>query len=327
VRRRIRRRLRRRDYRFLQETGRIQTTAVVLITIRNGEIEQTLDTVDSVWHYLGDRQPIVIVTDHEDDGTEAALRTASRDRLDVLRNPYPGEIGGRTMEFLTHKNAYGLRCAVERYDADFLLKLDTDALVTGFGLTSDILAFMRLNPDVGIFGRHLINADGTVRAFDMHTRRLNRELSLRKRLGLNTPAYLPIARAAIRNGWGLGQSVFGGAFVVSWRCLEAMYRRKYLSPPRSGWNSIISDDVYFSMCAAAAGFDLGHFAAPTGPLCLAWQNLPFPAREIEAMGYKVVHSVDKGANTTAEDNGGVTAREYFRALRRRQGGGNGEQGR
>jgi hypothetical protein len=92
----------------------------------------------------------------------------------------------------------------------------------------------------------------------------------------------------------------------------------YLRPPRQRWNSLIADDVYFTMCAMAAGFDRGQFGVPNGPLCMAWQHLPLPPAEIQARGYKLVHSVDKGRYTSREDNAGVTAREFFRAVRQAQ---------
>jgi hypothetical protein len=81
------------------------------------------------------------------------------------------------------------------------------------------------------------------------------------------------------------------------------------------WHSRLMEDVYFSMASVAAGFELGHFGAPEGPLCLEWRGLPYPANELAKAGYKVVHSVDKGQNTDRESNGGKTAREVFQDLR------------
>ena len=40
------------------------------------------------------------------------------------------------------------------------------------------------------------------------------------------------------------------------------------------WHSRLMEDVYFSMVSVAAGFGLGHFGAPEGPLCLEWRGLP-----------------------------------------------------
>jgi hypothetical protein len=79
----------------------------------------------------------------------------------------------------------------------------------------------------------------------------------------------------------------------------------------SGWNSRIADDVYYTMCAVATGFDRRQFAVPNGPLCLAWKKLPLPAEEIHERGYKLVHSVDQGENASG-------AREFFREIRRRE---------
>jgi hypothetical protein len=296
--------------------SRVSARAVVLIVVGNGRVPETVDTIESVWHYLGGEQPIIANLDHEDDGTEAALRKACGARLHFVRNPHPGGIGAEiVMPFLTHKSAFGLRCAIEAYDAEVLLKLDTDALVTGYGLIEDALAFMARNPEVGIFGRHLINVDGTIKDYRMHTRRLNRELSVWNRLRLRGPAYAGIARRALARGWGLGENVFGGACFFTWRCLRAMDGLGYLRPPRQRWNSLIADDVYFTMCAMAAGFDRGQFGVPNGPMCMAWQFLPLPPKEIQSRGYKLVHSVDKGHNTSREDNEGMTAREFFRAVR------------
>jgi hypothetical protein len=96
--------------------------------------------------------------------------------------------------------------------------------------------------------------------------------------------------------------------------MEALDSLQALSVPHR-WHSALMEDVYFSMAAVAAGFGLGHFAAPSGPLCLEWRGLPYPARMLAESPYKVVHSVDKGKNTDRDANAGMTAREYFRAVR------------
>jgi len=104
--------------------------------------------------------------------------------------------------------------------------------------------------------------------------------------------------------------------------LEALESIRALNVPYR-WHSELMEDVYFSMAAVAAGFGLGHFAAPSGPLCLEWRGLPYPAKELADSPYKVVHSVDKGKNTDRDANGGMTAREYFRAIRRQESIGEG----
>ena len=111
-----------------------------------------------------------------------------------------------------------------------------------------------------------------------------------------------------------GDNVFGGAYFITRECISAIHKLGALKVPWN-WHSNMGEDVYFPMVAVAAGFGLGHFAAPDGPLCLEWCGLPMPAAEGAHSKYKLVHSVDKGKNTGPAENGGKTAREVFRDLR------------
>jgi len=107
---------------------------------------------------------------------------------------------------------------------------------------------------------------------------------------------------------------FWGAYFVTRDCIEAAIKIRALKVPWH-WHSKMQEDVYFSMVTVAAGFQLGHFAAPEGPLCMEWRGLLHPAAILAASKYKLVHSVDKGPNTGPTENGGKTAREVYRDLR------------
>ena len=128
------------------------------------------------------------------------------------------------------------------------------------------------------------------------------------------PSWCNIYNAAIKRGYRSGDNVFGGAYFITRDCLDGIKSLGGLHVPYD-WYSRMQEDVYFSMASVAAGFDMGHFAAPSGPLCLEWRGLPYPAAELFARRYKIVHSVDKGKNTGPEDNDGLTAREFFRKVR------------
>jgi hypothetical protein len=206
---------------------------------------------------------------------------------------------------------------LDSFEARFVLKMDSDALVTGYGLFDDALAFMAQNPKVGIFGRHLINADGSVKSYKMHTDLMNHEMSVSRRLLGRLPSWYPVAKQALKAGWNLGENVFGGGCFITWDCIREMQKRGFFDLDLGRWRSRLPEDVYLTMCAVAAGFDRAHFAAPDGPLCMAWRDLPFPAREIYRKGYKLIHSVDKGKNISPEQNDGMTAREYFYRMRRK----------
>ncbi|MBX5495808.1 MAG: hypothetical protein IRZ15_10790 [Bryobacteraceae bacterium] len=279
----------------------------VVIPVGPDSIAEALDTLDSIDHYLLCRKCVVVVDDCTDDGTLLRQRQQSHPDLVVLRNQRRNG-----MQFLSHSLAAAYRYLVANYRVQTVLKLDTDALLIGYGLEKDAKDFMLRNPDVGIFGLHSVNADLSVKDYRMHTELIQFELSLRRRLRGYGPWYRHIAKKAVENGWGLGDNVFGGAYFLTTRNIRKMEELGYLNPPYKGWNSSMAEDVYFSMCTVAAGFQMGQFAAPCGPLALDWKELPHPAAELLARGYKLVHSVDRGSNTTPERNGGLTAREVFR---------------
>ena len=296
-----------------------QVDLAVNIAVGPKWLTQTADTLDSIEHYLAAECDIavVVVDDSGEDDTAAMLQQRSGKRFVVLRREKPFMFKRNI-----HATCLGYDYVVKHFQPKLVMKIDTDALITGYGLFRDAIEFHMQNPNVGIFGKHLTNPDGSIKSYKMHTDLLAGELhpsNLRGRVKLmigRGPWYLPIVRRAQRNGWGLGENVFGGGYFMTPDCLSALSANGYLTPSNEKWHGRLQvEDVYFTMCAVASGFSPGHFAAPWGPLAMLWQSLPFPAREIHERGYKFIHSVDKGRNTSREENNGLTVREYFKKVR------------
>jgi len=191
--------------------------------------------------------------------------------------------------------------------------LDQDALIIKPGLLPEALAYKKDNPSVGVFGVYEVDYNRP-RSFESHRRLFDRESAWFRSLIGRRPSWRNHLRVAESNGYKRGDNVFGGAYFVTRECLEAARKMGALNVPWH-WHSKMQEDVYFSMIAVAAGFRLGHFAAPDGPLCMEWRGLPYPADILEKSKYKLIHSVDKGPNTGPADNEGRTAREVFRELR------------
>lgn len=286
-----------------------RTDLVVLIPVGPGQLEPCLDTLESVDHYILEPHVVVLVDDCTSDGTYEGLMECRRAHWRPIRAERPNGI--RRLAFTVTD---GIRYCADQFSAKCLLKLDTDSLLIRPGLLTDACEFMNRNPSVGIFGRHLINADGAVKDYAVHTRRLLDALSWRRRLTLRRPSYAALAQKAVRYGWGLGQNVFGGGYFVRWDVLGDVAAAGALTPRRWGW-APMSEDAYLTMCVAACGYAAGHFAAPNGPLCLGWKGLPFKPQAIRERGYKLIHSADSGPNTEPDPMTGVTPRAFFRSIR------------
>ena len=284
--------------------------AAVVIPMGPGQ-EVALDTLDSINHYCPEPHIVIIIDDCTADGTYEALVAQKRPNWYILRNT-------RSMGIhrLVHSLAMGYRFALQHSFCRLILRLDQDALLIKSGVVNDALAFADAHPEVGLYGVYKQDYNRP-RSYDVHRKLIEREERwYRKMLGL-TPSWVNLLNLAEDRGYKRGENVFGGAYFLTRKCLEEINLLGGLDVPYN-WGSRMMEDVYFSMSAVACGFKLGHFAAPDGPLCLEWRGLPFPARELAKSHFKVIHSVDKGQNTGRDVNGGMTAREVFSLIRKRE---------
>jgi glycosyltransferase involved in cell wall biosynthesis len=272
--------------------------------------EALLDTLESVDTYCCEEHRVIVVDDCTQDGTYEATTNARRPHWQVLRNPR-----NQGIERLVHSLCTGFKAALRETRCSLVLRLDQDALIIKPGLIADALEYAARNPHVGLFGIYEVDYNRP-RNFENHRRQMCRELAWYRRAMGRQPSWRRHLDAAERNGYERGENVFGGGYFVTRPCLEALDAIGALDVPWH-WNSMLQEDVYFSMAAVAAGFRLGHFAAPDGPICMEWRGLPYPAAELIRSRFKLVHSVDKGKNTSAAENGGRTAREVFREARMR----------
>lgn len=281
--------------------------AAVIVPIAPG-IASALDTLASVAWYCPEPHLVVVVDDCTQDGTYEMLAARRHPNWRILRNERPMGITR-----LVHTLCKAYRFVLSETDCDLVLRLDQDALLINAGVLTDARKYMQERPATGLFGVYAHDYNRP-RSFASHEKQMRRELRWWRRLAGMLPSWAGMLEIAERRGYRRGENVFGGAYFLTRRCLSAISELRGLDVPYR-WSSRLMEDVYFSMAAVAAGFELGHFGAPEGPLCMEWRGLPYPAQELAGSKYKVVHSVDKGKNTERTANGGRTPREIFANLR------------
>jgi len=281
--------------------------AAVVIPIGPGQ-ETALDTLDSVRHYCPEPHIVVIIEDCTTDGTYDALLKNKGQNWFIFRNK--SRLGIRR---LVHSLSNAYRFVLQRSSCKLILRLDQDALLIKSGVIGDALAFSNANPEVGMFGVYEQDYNRP-RSYDAHRRLMDVETRWYKKMFGLAASWVPLLDLAESRGYKRGDNVFGGAYFITRNCLEKIDMLGGLDPPYF-WHSRLMEDVYFSMATVACGFNLGHFAAPDGPLCLEWRGLPYQARVLAESHFKLIHSVDKGPNTDRQANGGMTAREVFSCIR------------
>jgi len=290
--------------------------AIIVVLVGPGERElgRLNDLLASVVHFEAPfvaRSTLLLVNDRNDqlDGPAIAVRTQFREVV-VLNNPYVGAKGGDLVfDRMTAGIWMALHTAMDRTDAEFVLKLDTDAMACG-PFAERITRYFRDHPDAGMIGSLTHDPDGAVRNTEEwwgrwirgtcgllphRWLRLRWHSQNRDRLTLEWRRWRrrhDLYRRAVRSAWVCGASVIGGAYALA----PALVRR--LREDRSRVEDVflfsgtrMSEDVAVSMLTVALDLQLQEYNRPGEVFAVWYQKPTLPAAEIVRLGYGLVHSI------------------------------------
>jgi hypothetical protein len=256
------------------------------------------DSIESVIASDGDDAHVIVIDDCAVDARESVIR-ARFPQVEVLRRSFP--TGGPPQTWAQLQ--LGLRHALANSDFEHFVRLDTDALVVGPGLSARLGEALAVAPEVGLAGSFRVRADGAPEDRDYHVGVLEREL----RHDATLAAAIANARA---NGWRDGDVVQGGAMCLTADAARAMQRDGWLDW-RQSWHSIVTDDLAMSMFVAASGLGLHSIGDPEGIFAIANKDLPLPKEQLAGGPWVIAHSTRAGRD--GEDE--ATLRAYFRDQR------------
>ncbi len=295
--------------RSYRERGRIpppaprrrDVAAVAVIPAGPGSLPALSDTIASLRASEGDALAVVVVDDCTADVRERDVRELWPE-VEVIRRSRPS--GGPPTLWRTLR--LGLRHAVERYACELVVKLDTDALAVGPRLATVASERLRAASErPGMGGSLRVRADGAPEDHLYHAAAAGRE-ARRDRL---LAGALERAEAT---GWRRGDTVQGGALVVTRDALVAAEREGWLAwePP---WDTQIAEDFALSLFIAATGFELVSLGDPDGIFAIANKSLPLELETLDRGPWVAAHSVRAGLNGEPEER----VREFFRERRAR----------
>lgn len=279
---------------------RRDVTSVVLFISGPGRLEELLDSIDSVIASDGDRSQIIVVDDCSIDARETIVRERHPE-VDVIRSRRPS-LGPPNITPLT---LLGIERALERYRFEQCIKMDSDALITGPGLSAAVAARFAAAPGAGLAGAHLMRCDGAPYANTwFHAETIAWEAERDPLLAA------AVARARAR-GWVPGEIVEGGVFALSGAACAALERDGWLQwRPRA--HCLVSEDLAFSTIVRACGLDFLEIGGPQdGLFAVDTRSLPLSKEEVAAGTWVAAHSVKAGC----EDESEATLRAFFRRLR------------
>jgi hypothetical protein len=243
-----------------------------------------------------------------DDGTSARLRADSGlgsgwARTEIIRTPlWTGRLPHETTA-MTAGTISGVRAA--SLDADFLLKLDTDALIIGH-FSDQLRDAFAADASLGIVGSYDRTCTGEIRDWSVWARQLRR---VTRRWARRSPRKTSAARkllaSALANpAYEMAAHCLGGAYAVS----TSLAHRRDLMHAEPWIGAGVSEDVVMGVLCGAAGLRMRSMTAIGEPFGLSHNALPGPPEWLVARGHSIVHAV-KSSDAEVEAN----IRRAFRA--------------
>lgn len=265
----------------------MKAKCVVLIPLGPGCKEEFVkDSLESVRFYMPDAQVVLVDDGHKGlgenviDGEMVLLKTEKNN----------GKASG-----LYFTLCEGMRYAVENFEFDVLLRIDTDGLVIGSGAEMKAGRYFKKHPQVGILGSYRKAYDGAVRDYSAAGETVKRECSwkgvVRDRFGFARARCLrDLVSRGKAHGYELGEHVMGGACFYSYELVKAYYDAGYLplDALRGSW---LEEDMIFGLLARSLGFELGEFNGGTYPMGVKWQGLPDNPDQLIKDKKCIVHSI------------------------------------
>jgi hypothetical protein len=271
------------------------------------------DTVASVRTYLPGATTVVV-----DDRSEPAQRRALGPQCTVLppllkRTSFEPFRLGRINRRLWQKDCYGFRYVLANLDVDYVLRLDSDALVFGHGLDDIIVQRFHDDPECGLLGAYRLGRDGGLRDFAPVASGIRREAGWG---GFRNPRSRSSLRALLReatsNGYVMGEHALGAVTAIRPAMLAIWHTRGWLSDGGLA-GSALADDWLLGIATVAAGYSLGDLDGPGGSIAVDWKGLPASPETLVAEGALATHSVRSWGGRSERET-----RSYFAELRRNE---------
>jgi len=217
--------------------------------------------------------------------------------------------------YTTLSNIYSY--ALDNFDFNALLRMDTDAMIIGPEPETQILDFFKNNPSIGLAGRYVKGLKSPdqfgnvwmnggrepyVAIAKMFTKFYIRHPFINWRIR-------KMIFKAINQGYELGDLIFGGAYAFSRVGLEKL-RENNLLPMKNVLGGDLEEDHFFSMLMVSTGLGLGDLASRDLPFACTWKGLPASPETLFQANKKIIHSTRFWGEMKEEE-----IRNFFKAKR------------
>lgn len=278
----------------------------IVIPLGPGCLQENIeDTIDSVIHHTKCTYKIILVDD-----SQHLMGTKIQQfypEVDVVTTPEPmGKLCGLYVTL-----CLAFRYLNANYNFKGVLRMDTDALIIAQDPEKMAFDFFTAHPEAGIAGQYPLDYNGNPWDISWPAGQIKR-FTKTWRFFKHPLAHLQlvkILKRARKNGYINGESVFGGAYILSAAFLKAL-STLHMLPDMRMKKIYLEEDHLIAIMAKSAGFSFVDMSAKDKPFACAWKGLPASPVVLARSGKKIIHSVRFWNHISEKD-----IRFYFRRIR------------
>ncbi len=286
----------------------------VIVPIGPGveELRRYRDLLDSLWHYEPSATLCVAL-----DSSPFARNIVPRDkgacRFVTLHAPFHGQ-GEPLKGRLSASLLKGLEIIHLAGPFDFVLRADTDALISG-RFRETISRFLSEHPRTGMLGTLGFTCRRDSPHYGCEKTSISDVVTALAGLSQDAPEFVRIdsyLREAWRNGYVGKEYCQGGIYVLPFRTLEGLANLGCFRNPEDWLQLAVPEDVMMGMLTRTMGLECTDFSLAGQPFGSNYRGLAYSPREMLRRGHSLIHSV-KSDPCYSE----MLLRRFFRIRRRK----------
>jgi hypothetical protein len=291
----------------------------VIVPIGPGaeELRRYRDFLDSLWHYEPSAS-LCVAIDSSPFARSIVLRDRPRDnkrtcQFVTLNAPFRGQ-GEALKGRLSASLLKGFEIIRRAGPVDFVLRADTDALITG-RFRETISRFLHEHPRTGMVGTLGFTCRRDSPHYGCEKTSISDVVTALAGLPWAAPEFVRIEsylRTAWRNGYVGKEYCQGGIYALPFRTLEGLSDRGCFQHPEDWLRLAVPEDVMMGMLTRTVGLECTDFSLAGQPFGSNYRGLAYSPREMLRRGHSLIHSVKSDPRYNE-----IPLRGFFRSRRRK----------
>jgi hypothetical protein len=259
------------------------------------ELRRFHDLIDSLWSYEPGARLCVAIdsSPHARNVVRNVVTRGKRTcRFITLRAPFFGH-GEPLMGRLSASLLVGFDLIRRKGPFDFILRADTDALITG-RFRQMVSRFLALHPQTGMLGTLGLTCLRDSPHYGRDKTAVSEVVAALATMPRHAPAFARIEAhlgTACRNGYEGREYCQGGIYVLPFRTLTRMFSLGCFEHPEDWLPLAVPEDVMMGMFTRTAGLECADFSLPGEPFGSNYRGLAYDPREMLRRRHALIHSV------------------------------------